>query len=216
VGADAGTRPSGPLSDRPFLALIAATGLAMLAGDFFLVGMSVYVLGELHSRPWLPGAAVAVVAGLTGAGATVALRLTRRLRRTTAIALGGWLYVVFCGACLAALAVPPGWRPAELLAATVVLAAAGLLFQRANALAEAVAPAAVRGRYLAAFQYGFTVAAVVAPAIVALYSVAVWLPWLLVGACAALSAVVMRWLAPRLPAAGNPESAIPGGRAARV
>ncbi|HTW00140.1 MAG TPA: MFS transporter [Streptosporangiaceae bacterium] len=204
VRAAVSARRRGPLSDRPFLVLIAAACLASLAGDFFLAGMSVYVLGELHSRPWLPGAAVAVAAGLTGAGGTVALRLTRRLRRTTAIALAAWLYVVFCGGCLAALAVPPGWRPAELLAATVVLALAGLLFQRANALAEAVAPAAVRGRYLAAFQYAFTVAGVVAPAVVALYSVAVWLPWLLVAACAALSAVLIRWLAPRLPATRDP------------
>jgi hypothetical protein len=54
-------------------------------------------------------------------------------------------------ACVAALAVPPERRPTELLAATVVMAMAGLLFQRANSLAEALAPAAVRGRYLAAF-----------------------------------------------------------------
>jgi hypothetical protein len=53
---------------------------------------------------------------------------------------------------------------------------AGLLFMRANALAEAIAPPAVRGRYLAAFQYAFTVPGVIAPAVVALFSVAVWLP----------------------------------------
>ena len=52
---------------------------------------------------------------------------------------------------------------------------------RVNALAEAAAPAAVRGRYLAAFQYSFTVPGVLAPAVVALFSVAVWLPWLVVG-----------------------------------
>ncbi|HUA31613.1 MAG TPA: MFS transporter [Streptosporangiaceae bacterium] len=199
AGTRAGTRLDGPLSDRPFLTLIVATALASLAGDFFLSGMSVYVLGELHSRPWLPGAALALLAGL-GAGATAALRVTRGLRRTSVLALGGWLCVLWCAACLAALAVPPGWRPAELLAATVVLGVAGLLLQRANALAEAVAPAAARGRYLAAFQYAFTVAGVIAPAVVALYSVAVWLPWLLVATCAALSAVLIRWLAPRLPA----------------
>jgi MFS family permease len=197
----AGPRRAGPWSDRPFLVLIVAAGLATLAGDLFLSGMSVYVLGELHSRPWLPGATLALLAGLNGAGATVALRLTRGLRRTTVLALGGWLCVLWCGACLAALAVPPGWRPPELLAATVVLAAAGLLLQRANALAEAAAPAAVRGRYLAAFQYAFTVPAVIAPAVVALLSVAVWLPWLLVGACAALAAVIMRRLTARLPVA---------------
>jgi hypothetical protein len=122
-------------ADRPFLAVIAATGLAALSVDFFLSGMSVYVLGDLHARPWLPGAALA-----------------------------------------------------------------GLLFQRASALAEAVAPAAVRGRYLAAFQYAFTVPGVIAPAMVALYSVAAWLPWLLVGASAGLAILLLHWLAGRLAA----------------
>jgi hypothetical protein len=39
-----------------------------------------------------------------------------------------------------ALAARPDWQPAELLAATVVTSVAGLLFQQANALAEAVTP----------------------------------------------------------------------------
>jgi hypothetical protein len=81
-----------------------------------------------------------------------------------------------------------------------VLAVAGLLFMRANALAEAIAPAAARGRYLAAFQYAFTVPGVIAPAVVALFSVAVWVPWLLVGTSAALAMLLLRWLSARLPA----------------
>ena len=94
--------------------------------------------------------------------------------------------------------------------ATVVMAAAVLLFQRANALAEAVAPAAQRGRYLAAFQYAFTVPGAIAPAVVALYSLAVWLPWLLVGASAGLAGLVLRWLAGHLPASAlRPGSAVP-------
>jgi hypothetical protein len=190
----------GPWSDRRFLAVIVATGLAALSVDFFLSGMSIYMVGELHTRPWLPGAALALSAGLTGVGATAALRATRRMRRTTAMALGAGLYVIWCGSCAAALAIPAGWRPAELLAATVVMALAGLLFQRAGALAEAVAPTAARARYLAAFQYAFTVPGVIAPAVVALYSVAAWLPWVLVGASAGLAAAALRWLAGRLPA----------------
>jgi hypothetical protein len=118
------------------------------------------------------------------------------------MALGAALYVLWCGASLAAAVVPPAWRPPELLAATVVMAAAGLLFySRTNALAEAAAPRAIRGRYLAAFQYAFTVPGVIAPAVVALFSVAVWLPWLLVGTCAGVAVAALRWLASRLPAA---------------
>jgi MFS family permease len=195
-----GSGSAGLLSDWPFLAVIVATGLAALSVDFFLSGMSVYMLGELHTRPWLPGAALAISAALTSVGATAVLRVTRRMRRTTAMALGAAVYAVWCGACVAALVVPPRWRPAELLGATVVMAVAVLLFQRANALAEAVAPAALRGRYLAAFQYAFTVPGAIAPAVVALYSLAVWLPWLLVGASAGLAILVLRWLADHLPA----------------
>jgi MFS family permease len=124
------------------------------------------------------------------------------MRRTTAMTLGAALFAAWSAACLAALAVPSGWRPAEILAATVVMAVGGLLFQsRVNALAEAAAPAAARGRYLAGFQYAFTVPGVLAPAVVALFPVAVWLPWLLVGAAAGLAVLGLRILGRHLPAA---------------
>ena len=83
---DRGGRSGGLLSDWPFLAVIVATGLAALPVDLFLSGMSVYVLRELHTGPWLPGADLGLAAALTSVGGTAALRLTRRLRRTTAMA----------------------------------------------------------------------------------------------------------------------------------
>ncbi len=205
------------LADRPFLVLIVATSLAVLPGDLFLSGMSVYLLSKLHTLPWLPGTLLALLTGLNSVGATAALRVTRGLRRTTAMALGAGLYVLWCAASLAALAIPPGWRPAELLAATLLLAAAGLLFgSRANALAEAAAPGPVRGRYLAAYQYGFTVPGVIAPAVAALFSVAVWLPWLLAGLSAGLAVLVLGWLAGRLPAAALRPAAAGAGTLDRV
>jgi MFS family permease len=190
----------GPLTDRVFLAVIVAAGLASLPGDFYLSGISVYAIRELHTRPWLPGTSIALLGGLNSIGATLMLRLTRGLRRTTVLILAAGLYAISCAICAAAVLVAPGWRPAQLLAATAVLAVAGLLFMRANALAEAISPGAVRGRYLAAFQYAFTVPGVIAPAVVALFSVAVWLPWLLAGTSAALAMLLLRWLSARLPA----------------
>ena len=94
------------LSDRSFLTLIAITGLVALAADFFVTGISVYFLAQLHAPPWLPGTALALLTGLTSVGATIGLRATRRLYRTTAMALGAVLYVVWCGASLAAVVVP--------------------------------------------------------------------------------------------------------------
>jgi hypothetical protein len=137
---------------------------------------------------------------VTSVGGTAALRLTARLSRPAAMALGGVLVASWCAACTAALALPVQWRPPELCAATVLLAVGGLLFgPRANAIAVELAPASTRGRYLATFQYAYTVPGVVAPAIVALFDVAGWLPWLVVAIGAGASSVTLLALASRLP-----------------
>lgn len=187
------------LTDRPFLALIVANGLSALPTDIFLVGMPVYVLVRLHGPAWLPGAILALLTALTSAGATLALRLAGNRSRVAVLQAGAALLVLWSGAALAAAIVPASWRPAELLAITVLLASASLMSGRANALAEAAAPQAQRGRYLAAFQYAYGVAGVIAPAVVALFSVAIWLPWLIAAASAGLAIVALRALAGHLP-----------------
>jgi MFS family permease len=180
-------------ADRKFLSLIVITGLMALSVDFYLVGTPVYVLEVLAGRPWLPGVLLAVSTTINATCGTLALRATRRVTRIAAMRLGAVLVIAWCAVSLLALAVPAGWLSAVLLAATVVIAAGGLLFGvRANALATELAPAAARGRYLATFQYAFTVPGVLAPAVAGLFSVASWLPWLLVAGCAALAAAGLR------------------------
>ena len=104
--AAAGPGPARPWSDRPFLALIVITGLVALPSDFFLTGISVYLLEDLRAPPWLPGAVLALATGLISAGGTTAVRVTRRMRRTTTMALGAALYTAWSAASLAALALP--------------------------------------------------------------------------------------------------------------
>jgi MFS family permease len=100
--AAAGTGPARVWSDRPFVALIVITGLVALPSDFFLSGISVYLLEDLRAPPWLPGAVLALATGLISAGGTTAVRLTRRMRRTTTMALGAALYTAWSAASLAA------------------------------------------------------------------------------------------------------------------
>jgi MFS family permease len=189
------------LTDRPYLALIGITTLVALSADFLLVGVPVYVLDVLHAPVWLPGAVLALLTALTTVGGPTVVRLTRRQSRIATLSLGAAVTVTWSAASLAAVLVPQGWRAAYVLACTVVLAAAASLFgPRLNALAEAAAPRESRGRYLAAFQYSFTVAGVLAPAVVALFSVATWLPWALVAVCAGAAIPALRWISPRLPA----------------
>jgi MFS family permease len=186
--------------DRPYLAFIVIAGLFGLSLDFFLVGLPVYVLDQLNGPGWLPGAILALLTAVISVGGTLALRATRHLTRVQAMGLGSVLCVVWCVLSLGAVLVSPSWLAVYLLATTLVLAVATLVFgPRANVLAEAVAPPDARSRYLAAFQYAFTCAQVLAPAVVGLFSLAVWVPWALVAASACLAAIGLRLVAPRLP-----------------
>jgi hypothetical protein len=165
--------------------------------DVSLVGLPVYLL-DLDAPLWLPGVVLAAHTALTSTCGTLAVRVTDGRPRTWTLALGAWLAAGWCGLVVAAAALPEEWRTAWFLASVPVMAASALFFgARVNALAVALAPAAARGRHLAAFQYAYTVPGVVAPAVVALFAVE---PWAVVAVCAATGALAFRWLGTRLPA----------------
>lgn len=197
------------LRDRPFLGLVVVNALLALGSDLFLLGMPVYVTVRLHAAAWLPGVLVAELTLLTSTGGVLAVRATRRRRRTSGMALGAVVRIGWCAACLGAVFVPNAALIGYLVGATA-LGAVGFVIggPGALALAEASAPAAARGRYMATFQYSFLAAQIIAPALVALSSAGNWLPWVL---CAANGAALplLRLLANRLPAEANDPSRQP-------
>lgn len=202
------TNRGGRVSGQYFR-LIVLTGLVAVGLDFFLVGIPVYVL-DLGSPSWLPGVILALHTAVTSTCGTLAVRLTNRLARTATLALGAGIVVVWCAFCLAAAAMPVGWRTPWLLFAALVLAAGGVIFgARVNALAVTLAPEAGRGRHLAAFQYAFTVPGVLAPAVVALFALGVWAPWAVVAVCATVGAVGFRAFSARLPAEAVSPASVP-------
>ncbi|NAZ82826.1 MFS transporter [Kineococcus sp. R8] len=198
----AGSKPSGPAPwrDRPFLGLLLLIALTGLATDVFLVGFAVWAVDQVGTRPWLPGACVALLTALTSTCAALVVRWTATWRRTRVIALGAVLTTVWSAACALTPLLTPSWRAPWLLAATVVLAAAGLLGGRVMVVAEATAPPAAHGRYLATVQYSFTAAQLLAPLVVGLFAVALWLPWAAVAAACGAALLLVPWLARRLPA----------------
>lgn len=87
-----------------------------------------------------------------------------------------------------------------LLASTVVLAVSAMLIGvRVMAMAEASAPVQAHGRYMATVQYGFNATALLAPLLVGLFAVALWLPWAAVALGGVGALVLLPWLARRLP-----------------
>lgn len=184
--------------NRPYLVLIVVAAFASLTVDLFLDGSAVYVTEVLHGPAWVAGA---MVTALTISGivfSTFVVRWTKNWPRTTGMRVGYGIYVAWALAMLGAAMVQPSWLVAYLLITVVLLAAGTLIGNRVNALAEAAAPRANRGRYLAAFQYAFTAAGVAAPGVVALFAVGPWLPWLVVAATATISVAAMPYLARNL------------------
>jgi MFS family permease len=175
-------------ADRPYLALIVLSSCVALSGDVFLVGLPIYALEELTTPRWLPGACLALLTAITALGGTAAVRATTGYRRSSVIAAGAALSVAWALIALLALTVSRPAATGLLLAGSAVEAAAALLYGRMNALAEASARPEHRGRYLAAFQMAFTIAALIAPAVVGLSAHGAGLPWVVVALFSATAA----------------------------
>ena len=193
--------------NRPYLALIAVTVLLALPTDLLLVGGALYLREVAPAAAWSAGASIAVLTALIAVLNRRVVRWTAHWRRTTAMAAGGACLAVWALSLAGAVLLPAGWVGAWVLASSLVLAAGSLLFgTRVNALAEAAAPPATRGRHLAAFQYAFTAAALGAPLLVSVSAVSLWLPWVVAAVMAVAGAVGVLALARHLPpSAVHPE-----------
>lgn len=190
-----------PWRDRPFLVLLLVIALTGLATDVHLVGFSVWALERLHAPAWVPGASIALLTGITSTSTALVVRRTSGWTRPRTVAAGTVLILVWCAMCAAAPSIGGGWQPVWLLASTVVLAVSAMLIGvRVMAMAEASAPVAAHGRYMATVQYGFNATALLAPLLVGLFAVALWLPWAAVALGCTGALVLLPWLARRLPA----------------
>ena len=202
-----------PWRDRPFLVLLVMLALTGLAIDVFLVGFSVWALDRLHAPAWVPGACVVLLTGITSTSTAVVVRWTSAWKRTTTVALGSVLTIAWCAMCAAAPLIEAGWRAAWLLASTVVLALSSMLIgARAMAMAEASAPLQAHGRYMASVQYSFNTTALLAPLLVALFAVALWMPWAAVALGCAGALLLLPWLARRLPPHAVNAQEVPAAR----
>ncbi|MBQ1073465.1 MFS transporter [Micromonospora sp. C31] len=202
-------RPAGPapggyatlVRDRPFLALIGLNTVFALSSMMLGLALPTVMLTDLRGPAWLTSGILAGNAFLVALlSAPVGARLPRH-RRTRAVALAAALWTVW-GLAMAALG------PGRLGVVAALLVTATLLFTVAEvvhapasaALAAAAAPVAARGRYLAAFQYSFAIASMLAPAFFGtLYEVDTAAPWLALALLNALGVAGVLLLERRLP-----------------
>ncbi|MFD6275675.1 MFS transporter [Streptomyces sp. NPDC060209] len=190
------------LRDRPYLALIAICTIFALCSSFLALSLPVYVVQGLSGPDWAPGPLLALnTLLLATCTAAVTRFVRRRWTRARAMAWAGGLWTLWCGASAAAVLLPPRALVPFLVAVVVCYTVAEMVYGPASiALAADAAPPGSRGTYLAAFQYSFAAANILAPSLFGLlFSHNRLLPWLAVGLLAAVGAALMLRLERRLP-----------------
>lgn len=179
--------------DRPFLALIAVNTVFALASMMLGLALPTVVLQVVRGPAWLTAGVLAgnalLIALLAG---PVGVRLPR-YRRTRVVVLAAGLWTVWALGMALLGPIPQGALAAVLIAVTVLFTVAEALHAPASmALASDAAPPHLRGRYLAAFQYSFTIASIAAPAFfTTLFAVDPAVPWLALALVVVLGGVVL-------------------------
>lgn len=189
------------LRDRPFIGLIGVNTVYAMSSMMLALAMPTFVLSGLRGPAWLTPA---LLVGNTVVMSVLAAPIVARLmphRRTRSIMLAAALWAAW--SLLLATLVPghPGWVVPVLIGATVLFTLAEVIHAPVSmALAASAAPAPIRGRYLATFQYSFTLGGIIAPAFfTVLFEFHRSAPWVTLGLVNAASIAAMLFLERRLP-----------------
>lgn len=193
----------GLLRDRPYLGLIGVNTVFALSGMMLPLALPTLVVLHLEADAWLVSALLVgntIAVSVVTAPVVLWLRPFRRTRimATAATLWAGW-------ALLFAVLTPGqlGWGVPVLIGAAMVFTAATVMHAPVSmGLAASAAPVETRGRYLAIFQYSFTIAEIVGPGFfTTLFAVAHGLPWVALAILNALAILGLFTLERRLPPA---------------
>jgi len=204
------------LRDRPFLGLIALNAVYALSSMMLGVALPTVVLSWIGGPAWLTSLLLAGNAVLITVLSAPVVRRLGRFRRTRSIVAAATLWAAWSVSLAVLGPGQPGWVIPVLVGGTLLFTAAELVHAPVSmALATAAAPPAARGRYLATFQYSFTVSSIVAPAFFAtLFELLPAGPWIALALLNAVSIAGVLVLERRLPAGAlrdpAPSPAAPG------
>jgi MFS family permease len=175
------------LRDRVLLRLTLLNTVCTLLASTPIIAMPVYLIETAGGPAWLPGLAAGLLTGTVAAAMTRTPLLTRGTGRLRVLGLAALLWAVGCLLLLPApLAVVP-----MTLTATVVLGLAQSFYEpTADAVALALAPVHLTGRYTAVYQLAWGVSAALSPVLAGvLLSAAPSLLWVTLAVLALLTAI---------------------------
>ncbi|GCE07002.1 MFS transporter [Dictyobacter aurantiacus] len=189
------------LRDRPFLGLIVTNAAFALCFCLIGLGLPVYATDALHIPIWVVGVALGLNTALIAFLQTFLIRHLRAMRRTRILILAGLILALW--SLLYILALP---MPQTIIIPYIIIATCTQAFGEAlhaptsNALATEASPLALRGRYLAVFQFSWALALFVAPTMFTVsFSLNPALPWAIGTVLALLASLGTFLLEPHLP-----------------
>jgi hypothetical protein len=182
--------------DRAFVAFAGINTVFAISTGMLALGLPTFVKVGLHGPPWLTAAVLVGNTILLAALATPVVKRLAPYRRTRVLIAAAGLWAAWCLGFAVLVPEQPGWVIPALLVATLLYTAADIVHAPVSmALATVLSPAAARGRYLAVFQYSFTIAGMIGPALfTSLFELHRSLPWLALGLLNLAALVGMRLL----------------------
>lgn len=189
------------LHDRAFVVMTAANGLFIACSMLIGIALAIYATEAMSAPLWSVGAVGLLQTGMVlGLQAKVIHRL-RSHRRTRAMLAAGYIWIVACLLFVFGIRVPTMITVPYLFIAVLTFTLAQLLYvPTARALAASLAPAGLRGRYIATYELSWGVAAAVGPGVFGVtYDLAAPAPWLIMCIVVAGAMVMLRWTEKVIP-----------------
>jgi len=173
------------LTDRPFLLIVATNLLFVLCSLVLDVLLAVYVTRGLGLPVWLTGVLFALNTAVVALAQTITSRTVEGLTSVRMLQLTALVWACAFAVFWLTGLVPTAAGIALLLIAVLVFTLAEMIQGPAlNNLVVAIAPDAVRGRYLGVYQLSWGAGSAAAPALFSwLYTGGSQLPWIVLGAC---------------------------------
>lgn len=198
------------LRDHPFLVLVIVSVVFWMSNYSIDIVLAPYSVSVLRVPLWVPGALFALNTALIVGAQVPVMGLLASRRRTRTMMVGGIGYMVaFLG--LAATPLLPAHTLVVTLGALMLLATMAeiILIPTMTALAAAMAPLHLRGRYLALANLSLTTAKAITPLVAT--ALLVTIPsafWLILTVVLLVAVAAVAWLERRLPIATVLASAV--------
>lgn len=193
------------LQDRIFLGMTVANVMFTLCALMLGVGMAVYAIKALGVPAWFIGSSSALSTAIVVGLQTFTVRILETRRRTSALFTAGLIWASAFGLLVLALVMPGSILIPYLFVSVAIYAFGSLLYApTATALAAAMGPENLRGRYIATFELSWGIASAIAPGMFgALFSLDAALPWTVLGALSLVASLIIFRLRSMVPDSAN-------------